>query len=100
MTASLSLSLPVLIVLLLQDKEEKELSMLMVQALEVSLRLETFPKSEIDVFVLVLEESGGMVGAAITAASLALADAGIEMYDLVASCSVVRLPLLAHFTQI
>ncbi|ELR23015.1 3' exoribonuclease family, domain 1 domain containing protein [Acanthamoeba castellanii str. Neff] len=70
------------------DKEEKELSMLMVQALEVSLRLETFPKSELDVFVLVLEESGGMVGAAITAASLALADAGIEMYDLVASCSV------------
>jgi exosome complex component MTR3 len=64
--------------------------MLMVQALEVSLRLETFPKSEIDVFALVLEQGGGMVGAAITAASLALADAGVEMYDLVASCSVVR----------
>jgi len=70
------------------DKEEKELSILTAQALEVSLRLETFPKAEIDVFILVLEAAGGMVGAAITAASLALADAGVEMYDLVASCSV------------
>jgi len=70
------------------DKEEKELSMLMVQALEVSLRLDTFPKAEVDVFALVLESNGGVLGAAITAASLALADAGVEMYDLVASCSV------------
>lgn len=80
-----------LMLICLQDKDEKELGILMVQALEVSLRLETFPKSEVDVFALVIEAGGGVLSAAITAASLALADAGIEMYDLVASCSVVRL---------
>ncbi|KAL6053254.1 Exosome complex component MTR3 [Balamuthia mandrillaris] len=70
------------------DKEEKEFSMLMQQALEVSLILDTFPKAEVDVFALVLQADGSALSAAITAASLALADAGIEMYDLVPACSI------------
>jgi len=70
------------------DKQEKEYSDLMKQALVSSLRLDTFPKSEVDVNALVLEDGGGGFGAAITCASLALADAGVEMYDLVAACGV------------
>ena len=51
--------------------------------------LERYPKSVIDIYVIVLEDDGGAVGAAITATSLALANAGIEMLDLVGCCSVV-----------
>jgi exosome complex component MTR3 len=73
-----------------QDKEERDYSLLMVQALEVSVIVEKFPKSVIDVYVTVIESDGSALSAAITCASMALADAGIEMYDLVVSCSVVR----------
>ena len=68
--------------------EEEELSVLIEQALVASLKLDSFPKSEVDVFIIVLENSGSAFGAAISCASLALADAGVEMYDLVSSCSV------------
>lgn len=40
-------------------------------------------------YVLVLEAGGGELAVAATAAALALADAGIEMFDLVTACSVV-----------
>ena len=59
----------------------------MEEALAGSLRLEKYPKSRFDCFVLVLEDDGGALPAAITAASLALADAGVEMYDMVTACS-------------
>lgn len=52
--------------------------------------LASFPKAAADVYVLVLEAGGGELGVAATAAALALADAGIEMFDLVAACTVVR----------
>lgn len=39
---------------------------------------------------MVLEDGGGIVPAAITCVSLALADAGVDMYNLVASCEVGR----------
>lgn len=44
-----------------------------------------------DIWVLVLEAGGGELAVAATAAALALADAGIEMFDLVTACSVVSL---------
>ncbi|CAA6662467.1 unnamed protein product [Spirodela intermedia] len=50
--------------------------------------LESFPKTTVDVFALVLESGGSDLPAVISCASLALADAGIMMYDLVASASV------------
>jgi len=68
------------------NPEEKECSMLMLQALEVAVCLDRFPKSVVEVFVLVIQNDGGALSAAITCASLALSDAGIEMYDLVTAC--------------
>lgn len=62
--------------------------MLIVQALEVSLMLEKLPKSVIDIYIIVLESDGGILNSCITCASLALADAGIEMFDLVPSVSI------------
>lgn len=62
------------------------------QAIVPSVRLETFPKSTIDIFITVIETDGteGCVAAGSIAASTALADAGIEVIGLVVSCSAVR----------
>ncbi|KAF6166380.1 hypothetical protein GIB67_034931 [Kingdonia uniflora] len=45
------------------------------------------PRSQINIFVQVLQANGGTRSACINAAALALADAGIPMCDLVTSCS-------------
>ncbi|KAG0363938.1 hypothetical protein BGZ54_007956 [Gamsiella multidivaricata] len=60
-----------------------------IRALTPAVRLDLLPKSAIDVFITVLESDGwgSCLAAAITAASAALAHAGIEMLDLVAGCS-------------
>jgi hypothetical protein len=57
--------------------------------------LELYPKSFIDVFITVLESDGFMatIAAAMNGASIALADAGIEMKDLCAVTSFVSLAL-------
>jgi exosome complex component MTR3 len=49
-----------------------------------------YPKSVIEIFLLILEVDGDISSMAITCSSVALADAGIEMYDLVASCSTAH----------
>ena len=61
------------------------------QALTSAVRLELLPKSTIDIFVTIIENDGieGCIAAGSVAASVALADAGIEMLGLVASCSTV-----------
>jgi exosome complex component RRP41 len=48
---------------------------------------EYYPRTTIDVFIEVLQSDGGTRCAGITAASLALADAGIPMRDLVVACA-------------
>jgi len=68
-----------------------EYSAYMREALQTSIILEKFPKSTLDVYALVLEDDGSVLSAAITCASLALADAGIELYDLVSACSAAEL---------
>ncbi|CAG8475683.1 6168_t:CDS:2 [Funneliformis mosseae] len=72
-----------------RDAQEKELSHLVFEALAPSIRLDLLPKSTIDVFISVLENDGtaSCLAAAITCASVAVADAGIEMSDQVAACS-------------
>ncbi|KAI9223857.1 mRNA transport regulator 3 [Blastocladiella britannica] len=64
---------------------EKEYSKLIHSALMPAIRLESFPKASMDVHIMVMEEDGvhAAIAAGISAASLALADAGIELYDLV-----------------
>lgn len=71
-----------------QDNEEKDLSAMLEEALEPAVCLEKFPKARMDVFVTVLEDDGSVLAAAMTVASVALADAGVEMYDLVVGCSL------------
>ncbi|KAH3763402.1 Exosome complex component MTR3 [Pelomyxa schiedti] len=75
-----------------ERSEEKELGLLLAQSLEVAVCLRSFPKSIVDVNILVVEDDGSVLSAACIAASLALADAGIEMYDLVTACTVSKSP--------
>jgi exosome complex component RRP41 len=69
------------------DRRSVEISKITADALRPAIFLEKFPRSTIDVFIEVLEAEGGTRCAGITAASVALADAGIPMKDLVVSCA-------------
>jgi len=69
-------------------RREIELSKVIREALESVVFLEEFPRSAIDVFVEVVQADGGTRTAGLTAASLALADAGIPMRELIAAVAV------------
>ncbi|WJI09037.1 exosome complex exonuclease Rrp41 [Methanobacterium sp. CWC-01] len=69
------------------DRRSLEISKLTSEALSPAVFLEKFPRSSIDVFIEVLQAEGGTRCAGITAASVALADAGIPMRDMVAACA-------------
>ncbi|KAI0562362.1 exosome component 6 Mtr3 [Gracilaria domingensis] len=73
------------------SEEEREFSTSLQRTLAAVVRLENYPKSRIDVSAFVLEDSGGGFAAVITAASLALADAGVEMTDVVAGSTVAMM---------
>ncbi len=66
-------------------RREIELSKMIQEALEPSIFTEKFPRSSIDLFILVLDADGGTRAASITASSLALADAGIPLRGLVSA---------------
>jgi exosome complex component RRP41 len=73
------------------SRREIEISKVMREALEPALMLEDYPRAAIDVFVEVLQSDGGSRCAGIAAAAVALADAGINMRDLVASCAAGKI---------
>lgn len=70
------------------SRREIELSKVVRESLEPAVITEAFPRTAIDVFVEVLNADGGTRTAGITAASLALADAGIPTRDLVVGIAV------------
>jgi exosome complex component RRP41 len=69
------------------SRREIEISKVIKEALLPSLILKDFPRTVIDVFVEVLQADGGSRCAALDAAAVALADAGIPMKDLVSACA-------------
>src|ERR671922_1110479 len=69
------------------SRREVEISKVMRESLEPALILEDYPRAAIDVFVEILQADGGSRCAGIAAASMALADAGVNMRDLVAACA-------------
>lgn len=72
----------------IRDSQELEYSQILTQALEPAVCLSKFPKSEVDVIVTVLENDGSALAGGIMAASLALTDASIEMFDMVTAFSI------------
>lgn len=73
------------------DRRSVEISKIISEALENVVMTELFPRSSIDVFIEVLEANAGTRCAGLTAASVALADAGIPMRDLVAACAAGKI---------
>lgn len=69
------------------SRREVELSKVIREALEPSVFTEYYPRTSIDIFIEVLQGDGGTRCAGITAASLALADAGIPLRDIVSACA-------------
>ena len=69
------------------SRREVEISKVIKEALEPAVMLKEFPRTAVDVYMEVLQADGGTRCAALTGASVALADAGIPMRDLVAGCA-------------
>ena len=69
------------------DRRSVEISKIAEDALAPAILLENFPNSIIDISIEVLEAEGGTRCAGITAAAIALADAGIPMKDIPAGCA-------------
>jgi len=69
------------------SRREIEISKVIKEALEPAVMLDKFPRTAVDVFIEVLQADGGTRCAALSAASVALADAGIPMRDMVAACA-------------
>ncbi|KAL3898231.1 MAG: hypothetical protein SGARI_006727 [Bacillariaceae sp.] len=69
------------------DRRLVEISHLLKRALEATILLQLYPKSRIQVQVVVLADDGGRLCAVINAASVALVDAGIPVKDILCACS-------------
>ncbi len=70
------------------SRRSKEISMVTTKALEPVVNLSDYPYAVVDVYVELTETDAGSRCAGICAASIALADAGIQMKDMVAAVSV------------
>ena len=70
------------------SRREIELSKVIREALESLIFVDLYPRTSIDIFIEVLQADGGTRTTGLTAASLALADAGIPMRDLAAGVAV------------
>ena len=65
------------------DRRSVEISKLISEALNAVVMTELFPRTTIDVYIEILQANAGTRCAGLTAASVALADAGIPMRDIV-----------------
>ncbi|XP_061450554.1 exosome complex component MTR3 [Rhineura floridana] len=74
------------------SEREPELALALQEALEPAVRLARYPRAQLEVSALILQDGGSTLAAALCAAGLALADAGIELYDLVVACALCRTP--------
>lgn len=70
------------------DRRSIEISKVIQWAIEPAVFLKFYPRSAIDVFIEVLQADAGTRTAGIVAASVALADAGVPMRDLVSAVAV------------
>lgn len=69
------------------DRRSVEISKVISEALECAVFTEQFPRTSIDVYIEVLQADAGTRIAGLTAASVALVDAGIPMKDMVVGCA-------------
>ncbi|MDD3159905.1 MAG: exosome complex exonuclease Rrp41, partial [Candidatus ainarchaeum sp.] len=70
------------------NRRDQEISKVLSEALSKAIFVEQFPGTEIDVYVEVIDSNAGSRVACLSAASVALASAGIPMKDMVAAVGV------------
>ena len=73
------------------SRREIEISKIISEALEPAIVMTDYPRTAIHVYVEILQSDGGSRCAGVTAASLALADAGINMRDLTSGCAAGKI---------
>ena len=69
------------------DRRLIEAAGMLQKAMEAAILLQLYPRTRIEISVVILADDGGRLCAAINAATLALQDAGIPMKDFVCACS-------------
>ena len=70
------------------DRRSQEISKVISEAFESVIFAEEFPRTSIDIYIEVLQANAGTRCAGVVAASVALADAGIPMVDLLPAVAV------------
>ncbi len=83
-----------------QGLDEKNFSSIIEEALKPSIFLHKYPKSQIDLYILCIQndiDSKNILSASIIAASMALANASIELYDLVSSYTYIPINMTVSF---
>lgn len=73
------------------DRRSREISKVISEALEKIILTEQFPRTSIDVNIEVLDAEAGTRCAGLTAAGVALADAGIPMRDIPVACAAGKI---------
>jgi exosome complex component RRP41 len=73
------------------DRRSREISKVISEALENVILVEKFPRATIDVNIEVLDAEAGTRCAGLTAAAVALVDAGIPMKDIPVSCAAGKI---------
>jgi exosome complex component RRP41 len=73
------------------DRRSREISKVISEALENIILLEKFPRASIDVNIEVLDAEAGTRCAGLTAAGVALVDAGIPMKDIPVACAAGKI---------
>jgi exosome complex component RRP41 len=73
------------------DRRSREISKVISEALENVILLERYPRASIDVNIEVLDAEAGTRCAGLTAAAVALVDAGIPMKDIPVSCAAGKI---------
>lgn len=73
------------------DRRSREISKVISEALEKVVLIDLFPRAAIDVNIEILDAEAGTRCAGLTAAGVALADAGIPMRDIPVSCAAGKI---------
>jgi len=73
------------------DRRSREISKVISEALEKVIILENYPRAAIDVNIEILDAEAGTRCAGLTAAAVALVDAGIPMKDIPVACAAGKI---------
>ncbi|XP_033625737.1 exosome complex component RRP41-like [Asterias rubens] len=69
------------------DRKSQEMSLNLQRTFEAAIMTHLYPRSQIDIYVQILQADGGNYCACVNAATLAIIDAGIPMRDYICACS-------------